>query len=97
MADWPIEAACAIGYAGWHGDGLETVAEVEEFFTRTCFESDQRLGKPGGCRWFLSWYDETPRDEMRRLLLAEVNRVLAERLAVVEDEREAEGAGAEAA
>jgi len=79
VQDWPVEAACALGYCGWRGDQLETVAEVEEFFARTCFETDQRLGEPAGIRWFLNWFDETPRDEMRRQLLAEVNRTLAGR------------------
>jgi hypothetical protein len=77
VQDWPVEAACALGYCGWQGDGLETVAEVEEFFAKMCFEIDRNLGEPAGCRWFLNWFDETPRDEMRRLLLAEVNRSLA--------------------
>ena len=77
VQDWPVEAACALGYCGWVGDGLETVAEVEEFFARMCFEIDQRLGEPAGCRWFLNWFDETPRDEMRAQLLAEVERGLA--------------------
>src|SRR5437588_422265 len=81
VQDWPVEAACALGYCGWQGEGLETVAEVEEFFARMCFEIDQRLGEPAGCRWFLNWFDETPREEMRRELLAEVNRALARRLA----------------
>ncbi len=81
VQDWPVEAACVLGYCGWQGEGLETVAEVEEFFARACFEADQRLGEPAACRWFLNWYDETPREEMRRLLLAEVNRSLAQRLA----------------
>ena len=76
VQDWPVEAACALGYCGWQGDGLETVAEVEEFFARMCFEIDQRLGEPAGCRWFLNWFDETPRNEMRELLLAEVERSL---------------------
>src|SRR6266511_1592639 len=79
VQDWPVEAACGVGFCGWQGDGLETVAEVEEFFARVCFEVDQRLGEPAGCRWFLNWFDETPRDEMRRLLLGEVNRTLAQR------------------
>jgi hypothetical protein len=81
VQDWPVEAACGLGYCGWQGDGLETVAEVEEFFARACFEADQLLGEPAGCRWFLNWFDETPRADMRRLLLAEVNRILAHRLA----------------
>jgi hypothetical protein len=90
VQDWPVEAACVLGYSGWQGEGLETVAEVEEFFARVCFEIDQRLGEPAGCRWFLNWYDETPRDEMRSELLAEVNRALALRRADVEDEPAAE-------
>lgn len=79
VQDWPVEGACAVGYCGWQGEGLETVAEVEEFFARMCFEIDQRLGEPAGCRWFLNWFDETPRDEMRRELLTEVNLALAAR------------------
>jgi hypothetical protein len=79
VQDWPVEAACAVGYCGWQGDGLETVGEVEEFFARMCFEIDQRLGEPAGCRWFLNWFDETPREEMRRQLLAEVHHALARR------------------
>jgi hypothetical protein len=90
VQDWPVEGACALGYCGWVGDGLETVAEVEEFFARMCFEIDQRLGEPAGCRWFLNWFDETPRDEMRRLLLAEVNRALARRQAARNDLDEAD-------
>ena len=81
VQDWPVEAACGIGYCGWQGEGLETVAEVEEFFAKMCFEIDRNLGEPAGCRWFLNWFDETPRDEMRRELLAEVNRALALRRA----------------
>src|SRR5215468_5912689 len=73
VQDRPVEAACALGYCGWQGEGLESVAEVEEFFARMCFEVDRALGEPAGCRWFLNWFDETPRDEMRRELLGEVN------------------------
>jgi hypothetical protein len=79
VLDWPIEAACVIGFCGWQGDGLETVGEVEELFNRLCFEADQRLGEPAAVRFFLNWADETPRDEMRRELLAEVRLALSER------------------
>lgn len=85
VQDWPVEGACALGYCGWQGDGLETVAEVEEFFARMCFEMDQLLGEPAACRWFLNWFDETPRDDMRRELLVEVQRSLAQRLADEEE------------
>lgn len=79
LRDWPVEAACALGYCGWQGEGLETVAEVEEFFARVCFETGQRLGEPAACRWFLNWFDDTPRDEVRRELLTEVNREILNR------------------
>ncbi|HKB37327.1 MAG TPA: hypothetical protein VKD72_12820 [Gemmataceae bacterium] len=94
VQDWPVEAACGLGYCGWQGDGLETVAEVEEFFARVCFEVDLALGEPAGCRWFLNWFDETPRDEMRTQLLAEVNRTLAQRKS---EGAEQEGVGDETA
>ena len=81
VQDWPVEAACGLGYCGWQGDGLETVGQVEEFFARICFEADQALGEPAACRWFLNWFDETPREAMRQQLLPEVNRCLAHRLA----------------
>jgi hypothetical protein len=85
VQDWAVEAACAVGFCGWQGDGMETVAEVEEFFARVCFEADQALGEPAACRWFLNWFDETPRDEMRRQLLGEVTRALAQRLGQAAD------------
>src|SRR5438046_3007831 len=71
VQDWPVEAACGLGYCGWQGEGLETVAEVEEFFARVCFEADQCLGEPAACRWFLNWFDETPRGDIRQQLLPE--------------------------
>jgi hypothetical protein len=80
VQDWPVEAACALGFCGWQGENLETVGQVEEFFARLCYEADQRLGEPAACRWFLNWFDDTPRHDMRRELLGEVQRALAERL-----------------
>jgi hypothetical protein len=79
VQDWPVEAACALGFCGWQGEGLERVGQVEEYFARLCFAVDRRFGEPAACRWFLNWFDETPRDEMRAVLLAEVNRTLARR------------------
>jgi hypothetical protein len=81
LQDWPVEAACGLSYCGWQGEGLETVAEVEEFFARICFEADQALGEPAATRWFLNWFDDTPRDEMRSLLLTELDAALAQRRA----------------
>src|SRR5438132_200227 len=77
VQNWPVAAADAIGFMGWKGWELETVGEVEEFFDRMCFEIDQLIGEPAACRWFLNWFDDTPREEMRHELLAEVWRSLA--------------------
>ena len=74
VQDWPIEGCCAVGFCGWQGAHLETVGEVEEFFARCCFEADKRLGEAAACRWFLNWFDDTPRDEMRLNLLVEIDR-----------------------
>jgi hypothetical protein len=79
VRDWAVEGACVIGYSGWQGDGLATVAQVEEFFAKVCFEVDKAFGEPAVCRWFLNWFDDSPRHEVCALLLSEVNRTLAER------------------
>jgi hypothetical protein len=52
---------------------------VEESFARACFEADQRLGEPAACRWFLDWFDDTPRHTMREQLLPEVILALEDR------------------
>jgi hypothetical protein len=78
VQDWACEGACAAGYAFWRA-GHDTVGEVEECFARLCFEADRAMGEPAGVRHFLNWFDETPRDEMRRELLPEVNAEVARR------------------
>ena len=55
------------------------VGVIDEFWANTCLAADRHLGEPHGCRWLLNWFDDTPRDEMRRELLAEVERELAAR------------------
>jgi hypothetical protein len=84
VQDWPVEAACALGFCGWQGERLDTVGDVEEYFARCCFEADQRLGESAACRWFLNWFDDTPRDELRKELLAEVERAIEERAETVQ-------------
>lgn len=56
-----------------------TVAQAEEFFAVSCYEIDKALGEPAGCRHLLNFFDETPRDEMRRELLSEVLLALKDR------------------
>jgi hypothetical protein len=70
----PVEAACVLGFCGWKGENLETVESVEEYFGALCLRADQVLGAHSACRYFLNWYDDTPRERMRRELLAEVVR-----------------------
>jgi hypothetical protein len=74
-----VAEACPIAYAGWKGDGLKTVDEIDDFFGRMCDEIDIAAGVMGCYLWFINWVDNTPRDEMRRLLLTEVERSLGSR------------------
>ena len=76
VQDWPCEGACCFGYGLLATTPGVTVSEVEQLFVETCFQADKRLGEPAGCRYFLNWFDDTPRDEMRRELLAEVERAI---------------------
>jgi hypothetical protein len=85
LQDWNVEAACAFslpgacdmgGFRDEFGDDAATVAETEEFFAQLCFKVDQTMGECAGCRWFLNWFDDTPRQEMRALLSEEINLAL---------------------
>lgn len=78
VENWPCEGGCFLAVCAM-GDGKETVGECELFFADACWKADQLLGEPAACRWFLNWYDDTPRAAMRAELLAEVERALAER------------------
>lgn len=84
MQDWPVESACAMGYCGWQGDELNTVGQVEEFFAQIIYKCNQTLGEPAASRHFLNWFDDTPRDEMRKELLAEVELALSSRISLTE-------------
>jgi hypothetical protein len=79
VQDWPAEAVCLLGFCAVDdlgGFGEATVGDVGEAFSRLCCDVDIRLDEPAGVRWLLNWYDETPRAEMRRELLAEIDRAL---------------------
>lgn len=84
VEDWPVEGCCVLSYGSWQTEELETVGELEQEFARICFEADQALGEPAACRYFLNWYDDVARDEMRDQLLAEIDLVLAERIPINE-------------
>ncbi len=71
-----VVGGCAIGLCGWLGEGHAHVDAVEAYFTRICAAADAALGEPAACRFFLNWFDDVPRAEMRRDLLPEVTRAL---------------------
>ena len=77
----PVEAACAIGFCLWHGDGLDRVGRLKAQFARICATANDLLGAPCAVVAFLNWFDETPREQMRFQLLDEVERALGERMA----------------
>lgn len=79
VAAWPVQAADPLAFTGWQGDGIATVGELESYFQGKCLEVDEKLKEPAACGWFLNWLDDTPRAEMRRELLAEVELELAKR------------------
>jgi hypothetical protein len=68
-----------VAFCCWQGEGLVTIDQVEEYFVQVCFGADTLLGEPAGCRWFLNWFDDTPRAQMRLALLAEIELALADR------------------
>jgi hypothetical protein len=76
-----VTGACAISYCAWHGEELRTVGQVEAAFHRICDQADANFGEPAACRFFLNWFDETSRAEMRRQLLLETELALRDRVA----------------
>ncbi len=80
LHDRAVEGTCALGFCGWQGEGLRTVGEIEAFFLRLCDAADATFHEPASCRFFLNWFDDTPRDQMRRELLGEVVLAIGHRL-----------------
>jgi hypothetical protein len=76
----PVAAACPIALAGWRGERLRSVAEVEEFFARVVFQAGNALGEPTAVRSFFQFTDTADRQTFLRELRAEVDRALAGRL-----------------
>lgn len=74
-----IEGCCALGFGAWQSGALQRIGDLATFFNHLCSTADDRLGELAGCRYFLDWYDQTPRPVMRHELLGEVNRLLNDR------------------
>ncbi len=83
--EWPIDGACAVAFAVRYEYELDTVGAVEDAFARACQEADARLGIEAGCRYFLNWFDDTPRGTAFRELGAELRHLIEDR-----ERREAE-------
>ncbi len=79
LRDRAVEGTCALGFCGWQGDGLSRVGEVESYFQRLCDNADAALSEAGACRYFLNWFDDAPREEMRRELIIETTIALTAR------------------
>lgn len=77
LSEVPVEAACAVAWCGWQGEGDATVGEVEFDFSFACDACDAAMREPLACRYFLNWYDMAPRGEMRRLLAEEIGLALS--------------------
>lgn len=85
MQDWAVEACDIVAFCSTP-DCLEaTVGQAEEGFARACFETDSRLGEPAACRWFLRFFDDTPRAEVFRLLIEEFKLELSKRISLPAD------------
>jgi hypothetical protein len=78
FADAAVEGACAVGFCLWQGCGLNRVGALHQAFRRLCASADDLLDEPLGTIAFLNWFDETPRADMRRDLLLEIEYLLAE-------------------
>ncbi len=96
VQDWPVEGACSTAYCAAVSNGgfainddgsvnknAATVAECEEFFGRVCFKCDQIMGEPAACAFYLNFHDESPREEVRQSMIAELNDELQRRLAAI--------------
>lgn len=71
--------ACLVAFAGWQAGLLkdDTVGAAEEFFAAMCYEMDQALSEPAGCRHLLNWFDENPAEVTTPELLGEIDRALS--------------------
>ena len=80
VSDWLVEGADAISFTLWQGDGYGTVGQLEERFASVCCRASNDLGEPAAIRYFLNWWDESPREKARQQLLIECDLALIGRL-----------------
>jgi len=82
-ADEPCTGACLVSYGGLAGHKLLTVGQVERYFAACCQAAsvllDEHFHDTLCFQYFLNWFDDTPRDEVRAAMLAEVRLELFRR------------------
>ena len=66
--DVPCNHTCAIGYLAQTEYNLATNSQVLDAFGLALYQADVYLGEVSAVRFFLNWYDDTPRDQMRAAL-----------------------------
>ena len=79
VQDWDAEGACLVGFGGWQGEELCTVGEVGKYVAQMCYDIDAAVGEAAACRWLLNWFDETPRPDVIRQLIPEVELAISQR------------------
>lgn len=68
QADFPPEAACAVGFPLWRGLNLATTAQVEAAFAEACARAGHDLADQTAVRfWFRLWDDGEPGEVAGRL------------------------------
>lgn len=81
--DWFPNGCCAVAYAVWKGSDASAesvnLEYIEEGFAEASYQCGKRLNESSSVRYFLNWYDQTPRNEMRALLLPVVRDVIQRR------------------
>jgi hypothetical protein len=88
MANDPVEGCCAWCFLLLdHKRPYQvSVGALDQRFAESCFKASQLCGEAGSARYFLNFLDETPRDEMRKLLLVEVLAALVGRQSQPEEQ-----------
>ena len=63
--------ACAVGYPLWKAGATKTDM-LDSAFADACLKACDSLGEQDAARYFLCFWDETPREQARREFLPEV-------------------------
>ena len=74
------EKACGIAWAAAYGaPDSYPVGELETLFAKACWDASALLGDGSACRYFLSYWDETPREQLRKQMIPELRLAISNR------------------